>query len=104
MSNHVGFCVIYRFKVRDGAENAFRQGWTRITEEIRRDHSGLGSRLHRADDGLWVAYAQWPDRNAWEQSQAMKTDDKEAAKLMAASIEERLPPILMEPAIDLLVK
>ena len=35
MSKHIGFCVIYRFKVKPDAENRFRDGWTRLTEAIR---------------------------------------------------------------------
>lgn len=73
-----------------------------MTAEIRDRRGGLGSRLHLADDGCWVAYAQWPDRATWERSQATNTVDAEAARMMADSIEERLPPILMETSIDLL--
>lgn len=73
-----------------------------MTLAIRENRAGLGSRLHLADDGWWVAYAQWPDREAWERSQAMQTADAEAAQMIAESIEERMPPILMEPKIDLL--
>lgn len=102
MSKNTGFCVVYRFKVRPGSETIFRDGWTRMTMAIREHRAGLGSRLHLADDGWWVAYAQWPDREAWERSRAMESADVVAAQMMSESIEERLPPILMEPRIDLL--
>ena len=101
MSEECGFCVIYRFKLRAGAEDLFRQGWIRITEAIRDSRGGLGSRLHVTDDGWWLAYAQWPDRQTWERSGEMESADPEAGKMMADSIEERLPPVLMEPQIDL---
>ena len=84
-------------------EENFRQGWIRITQEIRQFRSGLGSRLHMSDDGWWVAYAQWPVRETWERSLEVQTMDIEAEQLMAESVEERLPPILMEPKVDLLV-
>ena len=103
MSDSIGFCVVYRFKVRAGLEEIFRQGWTRITREIRQRRSGLGSRLHLSDDGWWVAYAQWPDRETWERSREVQAMDIEAEQLMAESVAERLPPILMEPKVDLLV-
>jgi quinol monooxygenase YgiN len=102
MSKNIGFCVVYRFKVRRGSEDAFRQGWIRMTEAIRANRAGLGSRLHLAEDGWWVAYAQWPDREAWERSQTMEVADADAAQMMTDSLEERMPPILMEPKIDLL--
>jgi quinol monooxygenase YgiN len=104
MSKRVGFCVLYRFKIRPGAEDSFRRGWARMTGEIRDTRGGLGSRLHLADDGWWFAYAQWPDRAAWDRSQTMAALDTDAEQLMRESVEERLPPILLEPNIDLLAR
>lgn len=103
MKTRIGFCVIYRFKVHTGAEESFRQGWERLTEAIRDKRGGLGSRLHLADDGWWVAYAQWPDRETWERFQQMDTVDEVAAQTVNESVAERKPPILMEAKIDLLV-
>jgi len=59
------FCVVYQWKVKPGKEDLFRQTWRDITEAIFAQHGSLGSRLHRADDGSWVAYAQWPDEKSW---------------------------------------
>ena len=98
------FCVIYRFKLRPGSEASFKEGWRRLTEEIRDQRGGLGSRLHHGEDGWWYAYAQWLDRAGWERSQDMQAQDTEAVQLMADAIEKRKPPILLEPEIDLLVK
>jgi quinol monooxygenase YgiN len=103
VENNIGFCVVYRFKIRPGSEERFRQGWTRMTEAIREQRSGLGSRLHLSGDGWWVAYAQWPDRQTWERSQQMEAADVDAQQMMADAIEERMPPILLEPKVDLLV-
>ncbi len=97
-----GFCVIYRFRVRPGAEDTFRHGWAQLTKAIRDRRGGLGSRLHRTDEGLWLAYAQWPNRDAWERARQLETADPDAARTMGESIEESLPPILLEPEIDLL--
>jgi len=60
------FCVIYQWKVKPGKEEEFRDTWRTITEAIFHQHGSLGSRLHRNDDGTWLAYAQWPDRQHWE--------------------------------------
>lgn len=97
------FCVIYRFRLRLGHEEEFRTGWTRLTEEIREQRGGLGSRLHLGEDGWWYAYAQWPDRATWERSGDMQAQDTDAVQLMADAIAERKPPILLEPKIDLLL-
>jgi quinol monooxygenase YgiN len=98
----VGFAVIYRWKLKPGRQRDFLAGWRRATAAIRGARGGLGSRLHRTPDGTWLAYAQWPDRATWEASRAQGTADSEAAALMHDSIEEQLPPILLEPIADLL--
>jgi quinol monooxygenase YgiN len=103
MPKSINFCVIYTFKVRSGMEDSFMEGWSRLTEAIRETRGGLGSRLHKSDNGWWVAYAQWPDRQTWESSQTVfESPDIEASNLMTEAIEDRVPPILLEPIIDLL--
>jgi heme-degrading monooxygenase HmoA len=99
----VGFAVIYRMKVRAGMERQFVEGWTRLTHAIRERRGGLGSRLHRAGDGVWVAYAQWPSREAWEQASAQESADPDASALMREAVESAEPPILLEPKVDLLM-
>ena len=103
MTKSINFCVIYEFKVRPGMEDSFKKGWSRLTEAIRDTRGGMGSRLHKSDSGWWVAYAQWPDRQTWESSQnAYESPDIEASNLMTDAIEEKKPPILLEPVMDLL--
>ena len=103
MTKSMNFCVIYRFKVRPGMEESFKEGWSRLTEAIRETRGGMGSRLHKTDNGWWLAYAQWPDRQHWESSQtANESPDIEASNLMAEAIEDQKTPILLEPVIDLL--
>ena len=50
--------AIYRWKVAPGDEEYFARRWHEITQDIMRDHGGGGSRLHRAENGDFVAYAQ----------------------------------------------
>ena len=96
------FIALYRWEVKEGREERFREGWRRLTEELYGRRGGLGSRLHRAEDGSWVAYAQWPDRRAWEASQGSAATDAEASRMMRESIEASHPPVLMEVVEDLL--
>lgn len=103
MTKSIKFYVIYTFKVRPGMEDSFKEGWSRLTEAIRESRGGMGSRLHKSDNGWWVAYAQWPDRQTWESSQLVyESPDIEASNLMTEAIEDRKTPILLEPIIDLL--
>lgn len=96
------FVVLYRWKIVEGNEATFRQGWHRLTQEIYRRCGSLGSRLHKADDGSWVAYAQWPDRGRWEGAARIEVEDEEATQMMRASVAERYPDIYMEVVDDLL--
>ncbi len=94
------FIALYRWEVKTGREESFREGWRRLTEEIYTRRGSYGSRLHRTEDGAWVGYAQWPDRRAWEASQGSVAVDAEASRLMRESIEVSHPPVLMEVVDD----
>jgi hypothetical protein len=97
------FCVIYRWRLHAGMEDAFVAAWARLTDAIRARRRGLGSRLHRTGDQLWLAYAQWPDRGTWEAAGAAESPDPGARAAMAAAIAERFDPILLDTVSDRLV-
>ena len=59
------FTVIYSFKVHDGKEDDFIGSWLKLTELIYKYENSYGSRLHKANDHLFIAYAQWPDRETF---------------------------------------
>ena len=73
-----------------------------MTIEIRDNCGGSGSRLHKAEDGAFIAYAQWKDKETWEKAQEIPTIDEAAAAMMRESIEERLPTVFMNAIDDLL--
>ena len=60
------FVVLYRWRIKAGHENEFRDAWRRATDKIADRYGARGSRLHRVEDGTWLAYAQWPDRQRWQ--------------------------------------
>ena len=62
------FIVIYSFKVIDGKEKDFINAWTELTKLIYISAGSYGSRLHKADKLLYIAYAQWPDNETWNHS------------------------------------
>jgi heme-degrading monooxygenase HmoA len=96
------FVVLYRWKLKEGEEQKFREGWRRRTEEIYQKCGSLGSRLHRVEDETWLAYAQWPDRRAWEAARRVAVTDTEAPAMMKESIEVSYPEMHLELADDLL--
>ena len=98
-----GFAVLYRFRVRPGMEAAFADAWTGLTELIRDHKGGRGSRLHRGDDGLFYAYAQWPDRATWEADGSLPPEAEPLGAAMRDATLERLPAIELVPVADLLL-
>jgi hypothetical protein len=82
------FIVVYRWKLKEGMEDRFRQGWRAATEAISQKYGSLGSRLHKADDGTWVAYAQWPDKERWEAMRDGPPADVPGFDLMRESIDD----------------
>ena len=99
----VGFAVIYRWRLRSGMEQQFQAAWATVTKTFMAERRALGSRLHRDDDGYWVAYAQWPSRRAWEQSRKLGPADPKVSAAMAEAIEESFAPMALDPVADYLV-
>jgi quinol monooxygenase YgiN len=102
ISGTIGFCVIYRWRLHPGKESQFRAAWERGTQTLMRQHGALGSRLHHAEDGTWVAYAQWPNKAAWERARSLPSVDAEASRLMLDAELESHPAILLTPVADFL--
>jgi len=82
------FAVIYRWQVVPGLEAQFEAGWSRGTERIAQEFGGWGSRLHAAGEGVYVAYAQWPDEATWKQATEarMRHSDDEARRMYRQAI------------------
>lgn len=93
------FTAIYRWRIKDGMEAQFVDGWERVTRAIHEACGSYGSRLHRCDDGTWLAYARWPDAATRDRC---AHGDAEGSRLMREAIEERFDEILAEVVSDLL--
>ena len=96
------FAVLYRWKLKPGSEDAFRAAWRAMTEAIATRSGTGGSRLHRTDDGHFVAYAVWPSRQAWVDARALPSANAEAGARMRECIEESLGTTMLEVVDDLL--
>ncbi len=94
--------VLYRWRLRAGSEEQFVADWSTVTRILRDERGSMGSRLHRADDGLWYAYARWPDAAAIERAFENPVDEIASARIHDA-IAERLPPLKLTPVADYLV-
>ena len=79
--NTAGFAVLYRWKVRPEAREAFVVAWREATLAYK-TIGALGSRLHRSDDDEFYAYAEWPSREAWERAKTRSPVPSETAAVM----------------------
>ena len=57
--------IYFKWKVASGRERDFEHAWLELTELVRDERGGLGSRLHRCADGHYFAYAQWSSERFW---------------------------------------
>ncbi len=97
------FAAIYRWRIAPGSEEEFRRHWCEGTKLIRERFGNLGSRLHRARDGLMVAYARWPSREARERAFAnLPPEVQREIDAMQALVVETLPQLDLEILDDLL--
>lgn len=98
------FIAVYRWTVKKGLEDSFVEAWHRGTVSITQIYKSYGSRMHRAENGDFIGYAQWPDRAAWEKAEkaGFRHDEKAAAKAFYDAIESSDTLLLMDVVDDLL--
>jgi hypothetical protein len=98
----LAFAVIYQWRLREGMEDQFKEGWRRATIALRAQRAGGGSCLHRGRDGTWFAYARWPAEETRAASRALPSIDPEAARMMREATLETLPEVVLDVVDDLL--
>ncbi|HEY9789269.1 MAG TPA: antibiotic biosynthesis monooxygenase [Candidatus Obscuribacterales bacterium] len=81
------FVAVYSFKLKPNMEEQFQQAWAERTKEIIKASGSFGSRLHRNEDGTFVAYAQWPSRKAWENAAPSETAARDRMREATLSSE-----------------
>ena len=98
-----GFAVLYRWRLRPGADAAFVQAWSHVPQRLRQQRGSLGSRLHRGADGLWYSDALWPSVLARADAFARGPEDPAASRTTREAIAGQLPEIVLESVADFLV-
>lgn len=94
-----GFIVLYRWRIRPGFEDDFREAWSEGTRGLLKLGS-LGSRLHVGDDGIWYSYAQWPSDSARQAAFQQPFMSDESREQMLTAIEENLPEVHLAIEVD----
>ena len=80
------FSIIYKFKIKPDRKDSFEKSWKDLTHLIYDYSASLGSRLHKKDNCNYIAYAQWPNKETWENSSnKLPKKSKEISKLMIES-------------------
>ncbi len=107
------FAVIYRSYVLAEKEKRYQQAWHVVADFFVSHCGALGSCLHRAEDGLWVAYSRWPDKETRDQvwpgegeiNTHLPLAVKEAVLTLKSCVspENSLPEIAMTVMDDLLL-
>lgn len=93
---------LYRWKIKLGKEQQFEKNWSVVTEAIRNECGSYGSRLHLAENGEYVGYAQWPDIITREKCE-LSNSSKEARQQMRDAIDFTYPDQKLEIKSDFLI-
>jgi hypothetical protein len=56
------FAALYQIYLKPGRGSDFQEAWHQIASYFVEKRGAIGSCLHRADDGKWIAYSRWPDK------------------------------------------
>ncbi|WP_282030241.1 antibiotic biosynthesis monooxygenase family protein [Winogradskyella eximia] len=60
------YVVLYSIVIKPNQEDQFINAWKGLTKLIYKYEGSLGSRLHKKDTLNFLAYAQWPDKNTFD--------------------------------------
>ena len=107
------FAVIYQGYLKPGREEEYLQAWHQIATYFVNHRGAIGSCLHKAEDGKWIAYSRWPDKATRDAS--WPTGENAPSKELPIEIQQailqikdcidqdkKLPDICMEVVRDLL--
>lgn len=60
------YLVIYQFIIKKDSEEAFINAWKEMTDLIYQNEGSLGSKLTKEAQNTYIAIAQWPDQNTFD--------------------------------------
>ena len=99
------YIIIYSFKVKPGKELDFEKAWLELTKLIYQYEGSLGSRLHKESDLHYIAYAQWPSKDVFDNSgNCMPEEADKWRALMINSCESKQVLYQMQMKEDYLQK
>ena len=94
------FAVIYRSFVFPHKEDAYQKAWKTIASYFMKEKGALGSTLHKAEDGSWVAYSRWPSKalrdSSWSKDACHPPEIQKAVDELISCLDDVLPEICMD--------
>ena len=96
------YIALYEFKTKPGYQEQFEKNWAIVTEAIYKTKGSLGSRLHKATDNTYVAYAQWPSEAQYNLDIPLPESAQAARTLMREACEDISTLKLMNVVTDLI--
>lgn len=97
------YCIIYKFEVKENCSESFIEGWAGLTRETYRNEGSLGSRLHKVSSSEYIAYAQWPSEEVYNNADNMSEEAHAYRNKMRACCSKIEVLQKMEMVKDLLV-
>lgn len=92
--------VLFRWEIRPGYEQSFKEGWSEIIHRNIEKYGALGSRLHKTKDNQWLSYSQWVSEEHFNGAQNIQDQHEEARIKMLQATSKRYDPIVMVPVLD----
>jgi hypothetical protein len=92
--------VLFRWDLKSGTEQSFKEGWTEIIHRNIEKHGALWSRLHKTKDNQWISYSKWLSDVHFKRAQTIHDQHEEARIKMVSAITKTYPPIVMVPVLD----
>ena len=104
------FAVIYRSYVKKDKEETYKKLWSEIATYFVAERGAIGSALHQAEDGMYLAYSRWPDKQtrdaSWPgedaPSDVLPGSIKLAIEQIRDCIDEKFDEICMDVVEDYL--
>ncbi|WP_020592647.1 hypothetical protein [Kiloniella laminariae] len=95
--------ILYRWELIPSREADFITAWRETTLALRKNAGAFGSRLHRCDDGSYLAYALWETLELRSKAFAAGDLPRHPVLQMQEAIQERFPEQTLKITDDLLL-
>lgn len=76
------YCVLIEFIPLPDREQEFVHAWTELTKYIYKNYGSKGSRLHVSEEGKYIAYAQWPSKDVYNNIRAKEEGKRLREQMM----------------------